>query len=66
MRTITHLDEDDIRRIIAKHFEVQTKDVTIDCYMETFGYGPNEHEEPVVRATIEENVVRVYNNYDEE
>ena len=58
MRIITHLDEDDIREIIAKHFEVHIQDVTIDCYMKMTGYGLNEHEEPAVRVMIEEKVER--------
>ena len=54
MITVTHLDEDDIREIIAKHFGVHIEDVMIDCYMETFSYGPNKHEEPIVRAVVEQ------------
>lgn len=53
MRTITHLDENDIRCIIAKACGVKVEDVIVDCYMETTGYGPSEHEVPAVRAAVE-------------
>lgn len=52
MITVTHLDIDDIRSIIAHSFGVEVKEVMIDCYMETIGYGLNEHKEPAVRAVV--------------
>lgn len=48
----THLDTTDIQSIIAQHFGVAAEDVFIDCYMETIGYGLNEHKEPMVRAVV--------------
>jgi hypothetical protein len=52
MMTMTHLDKDDIRLIIAHHFNIPYEDVMIDCYMNTIGYGVNEHKEPSVRAVV--------------
>ena len=52
MMTMTHLDKNDIHSIIAHHFGVPEKDVMIDCYMDTVGYGMNEHKEPFVRAVV--------------
>ena len=52
MTTMTHLDKNDIRSIIAHHFGVKSEDVIIDCYIDTVGYGMAEHEEPSVRAVI--------------
>lgn len=52
MMTMTHLDIDDIRSIIAHSFDVSEEKVMIDCYMESVGYGTNEHKEPMVRAVV--------------
>ena len=52
MTTMTHLDKEDIRSIIAHHFDVPYEDVMVDCYMDTVGYGMNEHSEPMVRAVV--------------
>ena len=52
MMTMTHLDIDDIRSIIAHSFDVSEEKVMIDCYMETIGCGMNEHKEPMVRAVV--------------
>ena len=52
MMIMTHLDIDDIRSIIAHSFDVSKEKVMIDCYMETIGYGMNEHKEPMVRAVV--------------
>lgn len=52
MMTMTHLDIDDIRSIIAHSFDVSEEKVMIDCYMETVGYGMNERKEPMVRAVV--------------
>lgn len=52
MMTMTHLDIDDIRSIIAHSFNVSKEKVMIDCYMDTVGYGMNEHKEPTVRAVV--------------
>ena len=52
MMKMTHLDIDDIRSIIAHFFDVSEEKVMIDCYMETVGYGMNEHKEPTVRAVV--------------
>lgn len=52
MMAMTHLDKNDIRSIIAHYFDVKSEDVMIDCYMDTVGYGMNEHKEPTVRAVV--------------
>ena len=52
MMTMIHLDIDDICSIIAHSFGVSKEKVMIDCYMETIGYGLNEHKEPAVRAVV--------------
>ncbi len=52
MITMTHLDINDIRSIIAHSFDVNKEKVMVDCYMESVGYGPNEHKEPMVRAVV--------------
>ena len=52
MITMTHLDINDIRSIIAHSFDVNEKEVMIDCYMELVGYGLNKHKEPMVRAVV--------------
>lgn len=52
MMTMTHLDINDVRSIIAHHFDVIPEDVMVDCYMETVGYGLNEHQEPAVRVVV--------------
>lgn len=57
MRIVTHLDKEDIRRIIAKTFDVKVEDVMIDCYMDWVGYGMDEHQEPAVRAVVDKAVI---------
>lgn len=52
MIVMNHLDKSDIQSIIARHFNVPIDEVTVDCYMETIGYGLHEHEEPSVRAVV--------------
>lgn len=52
MITMTHLDINDIRSIIAHFFNVNEEEVMVDCYMESVGYGLNEHKEPMVRAVV--------------
>ena len=52
MLVMNHLDKSDIQSIIARHFNVPINEVMVDCYMETVGYGLNEHEEPSVRAVV--------------
>ena len=49
---MTHLDINDIRSIIAHFFNVNEEEVMVDCYMESVGYGLNEHKEPMVRAVV--------------
>ena len=52
MITLVHLDKDDIANFFSEHFNVPVSDVFVDCYMETVGYGTNEHQEPNVRVVI--------------
>ena len=52
MRVEQHLDKDDITAIIARHFNVPKDKVFVDCYMDTYGYGMSESQEPCVRAVI--------------
>lgn len=52
MITMTHLDINDIRSIIAHSFDVNEKDIMIDCYMDTVDYGVAERQEPSVRAVV--------------
>ena len=55
MKRTIELDQDDIRQAIATAYNVQPKDVRMDLFMDTVGYGMNEREVPAVRATIEVN-----------
>lgn len=44
MKNVMYLDRYDIARIIAKHFNVDPKEVDVHPYIDTEGVGPNEHQ----------------------
>lgn len=52
MKTVYRLDEDDVRTILAKHFDVAEDDVDILCGMKTVGYYLNEHEVPYLKVEV--------------
>ena len=47
------LNEDDIRQIIAKHFNVRESNVKLICGQEMKGYGMDEHFESCVSCTVD-------------
>ena len=52
MKTVVHLDKDDIERIVAKTFDVDLDSVCVECFMD---YEPNAmggQDFPNVRVTI--------------
>ncbi len=53
MRQIYNLDENDIRKIIAKYFDVNENKVNISYYEDCEGYGTNEHYVPKVECEVE-------------
>ena len=52
MKKVVYIHEDDIKIIIAKHFEVRPEDVDLEYFNKTVGYGKNEYYEPSVRVVI--------------
>lgn len=52
MQKMYKLDEDDIRLILAEHFDCMDSDVRLEVTKETVGYGTAEHTESVISATI--------------
>lgn len=52
MYTTVTLDEDDIKKIVAKHFKVNQSDIDIEIYKETRGYGESEYEEDAVKIEV--------------
>lgn len=56
MRTTIELSEQDIKEIIAKHFNTTPDRVTVGVEKVCVGYGMAEHEEavPVIKVTKEE------------
>ena len=52
MKTELHLDANDIKKIIADYFKVDTSKVEVRPYITTTGYGPMEHEVADVKAII--------------
>ena len=54
MKHIFELDENDIKRIIAKEFNAQANQVTVFTKRETHGHGRrNEYEQTVVYVKVE-------------
>ena len=47
------LTSGDIEQIIANSFNVSTDNVDSQCFTGWEGYGPNEHQVPKVKATVE-------------
>ena len=58
MYTKTILTPLDVRKLVAKHFEVDESKVWVHCFTDTVGYGTGEHQEPrfeiVITVTSEE------------
>lgn len=52
MKTIYELTEDDVRTILATHFNVSEDNIDIYCGMTTVGYYMNEHEVPYLKVKI--------------
>ena len=52
MQTVHRLDEKDIISILAKHFKVLEKEVSISCVPETVGYGESERTEYRIQSKI--------------
>lgn len=46
------LNKKDIISILASHFGVDEKDVIVDCFITSEGYGMTEHEVPSVKIKI--------------
>ena len=52
MRTVVELNEEDIIKTIANAFDVDAKNVVLE-YKEVWkGYGPNEYQAKVAKATV--------------
>ncbi len=56
MRTTFHLNETDIKKVIAAHFAVPIEAVSLHQCTVTKGYGLDEHEVTEVSAIIEKPV----------
>ena len=52
MKHTIELDEKDIKKIIAKEFDVHDDQVTIVAKKVTRGYGPNEYEASQVKIEV--------------
>lgn len=52
MKTSYQLDENDIKEIIAKYFNISIDDVNLTHYMTTVGYGMDEHDVPVTHVEV--------------
>ena len=52
MKTIYKLTEDDVRTILATHFNVPEENVNIHCGMATTGYYMNECKVPYLKVEI--------------
>ena len=53
MKYYVELGKEDIVRLIAEKFDVSDRNVTLSIEKETVGYGPMEHDEDVVKVTVE-------------
>ena len=54
MNVYRELDQVDIAKIIAKHFNVDYGAVCLYTDIKTIGYGINERETTVIKAKVEE------------
>lgn len=54
MNVYRELDQVDITKIIAKHFNVDYGAVCLYTDIKTIGYGINERETTVIKAKVEE------------
>lgn len=52
MKTVIHLDKDDLALIVANHFEVPIEDVSIRTKQVYKGHGPMEYVEYECEATV--------------
>ncbi len=52
MKTITELNENDIKEIIAKHFDIEKYAVNIETKNECKGYGMSEHNEIIIKCYV--------------
>jgi len=52
MKTVIELDENGMKEIIAKHFEVEKYAVNIETKNECKGYGMSEHNEIIVKCYV--------------
>ena len=53
MKRVMELDQEDIRKAIATAYNVQLREVRLDLFLKTVGYGMNEREVPDIKATVE-------------
>ena len=56
MYTKVILTPKDIRKMVAKKFEVEEKDVWVHCFTDTVGYGMGEHQEPTFEVMITKDI----------
>ena len=52
MKTKVFLDKYDVQRIIAKHYNVDTKNVDVNLFIATEGYGMGEHDVADVEVIV--------------
>ena len=52
MKTVYTLDKNDIKMLVAEKYDVNPKQVNVRCFMNTIGYGMDEHDEPTVEVEI--------------
>lgn len=52
MKTVIHLDKNDMVKILADHFNIDAEDVSVRTKMVYKGHGPMEHVEYECEATI--------------
>ena len=52
MKTVIHLDKDDLKLIVASHFEVPIEAVSIKAKQVYKGHGPMEYIEYECEATV--------------
>jgi len=59
MNVYRELDQVDIAKIIAKHFNVEYGAVCLYTDSETIGYGINERETTVIKAKVEQEQIDI-------